>query len=338
MEILLIKIRSMNGSGLDCCNFILRKIDGVDVEVVTAEAYADDLTILFRMSDNSVWVILELLKKFYRTTGLEVNTEKTQLMITGTNEWVVGRSVHGIMVVESVKILGIKIDRNLTDLDSNWEIIITNMTRIATYWGLFGLSITGRVMVAKTYIISQALYVMGLLPLSDILVVRINEILVRYIAGHGRPIERRRQLLPADAGGYGMIDMRIMNVCLKSLWISRLTEVHGKLDYMSVIMLDGNDLEGREVDYERIGNRTRQGGGGAILEDILLRWREFKDEFYRVDENMLRAKLFDNECVKMEGVKIEDFVFGNRFMDLRDTIHGKSVGDYIDGRNRIKAK
>jgi hypothetical protein len=136
------------------------------------------MTVLFRMTDNSVWVILEVLKKFYRTTGLEVNTEKTQLMITGTNEWGTGRSVHGIMVVESVRILGIKIDRNLTDLDSNWENIITNMTRIATYWGLFGLSITGRVMVAKTYIISQALYVMGLLPLSDILAARLNEILL----------------------------------------------------------------------------------------------------------------------------------------------------------------
>jgi hypothetical protein len=44
MEILLIKIRSMHGGGLDCCNFILRKIDGVDVEAVTAEAYADDGT------------------------------------------------------------------------------------------------------------------------------------------------------------------------------------------------------------------------------------------------------------------------------------------------------
>jgi hypothetical protein len=338
MEILLIKIRSMQGGGIDCCNFILRTIGGIDVEAVTAEAYADDLTILFKMSDNSVRVILEVLENFYRTTGLEVNTEKTQLMITGTNEWGIGRAVHGIMVVESVKILGIKIDRNLMDLDNNWETIITNMTSIATYWGLFGLSIMGRVMVAKTYIISQALYVMGLLPLSDILVSRLNEIIVRYIAGSGRPIERWRQLLPADAGGYGMIDMRVMNVCLKSLWISRLTDEHGKLDYMSVVMLDGNNLEGREVDYERIGNHIRQGEGGVIIEDILHRWRDFKDEFYRVEENMLRAKLFDNECVKADNVKTEDFVFGNRFVDLRDTISGKTVGDYLDGANRIKSK
>jgi hypothetical protein len=139
-------------------------------------------------------------------------------------------------------------------------------------------------------------------------------------------------------GGYGMIDMRVMNVCLKSLWISRLIYVHGKPDYVSVIMLDGNDLEGRDVDYERIGNRLRQGGGGAILENILRSWREFKDEFYRVDGNMLKAKLFDNECVMIGGVKIEDFVFGNRYMDLRDTIHERSVGDYIDEGNRIKSK
>jgi hypothetical protein len=212
IEILLIKIRAMEGDGIDCCNFIMRTIGEIDIEAVTAEAYADDLTILFKMSGNSVRLILEVLESFYRTTGLEVNTKKIQLMITGTNEWEAGRVINGIMVVEEVKILGIRIDRNLVNLDDNWETIILNMSRIAGYWRLFGLSITGRVMIAKTYIILQALYVMGILPLSDTIASRLNEILVNYIAGTGRPIERRRQLLPAEVGGYGMIDMRVMNV------------------------------------------------------------------------------------------------------------------------------
>jgi hypothetical protein len=110
MEILLIKIRAMEGGGIDCCNFIMRTIGEIDMEAVTAEAYADDLTILFKMSGNSVRLILEVLESFYRTTGLEVNTEKTQLMITGTNEWEAGRAINGIMVVEEVKILGIRIE------------------------------------------------------------------------------------------------------------------------------------------------------------------------------------------------------------------------------------
>jgi hypothetical protein len=193
-------------------------------------------------------------------------------------------------------------------------------------------------MVAKTYIISQALYVMGILPLSDTIASRLNEILVNYIAGTGRPIERRRQLLLAEVRGYGMIDMRVMNVCLKSLWISRLSEAREDLDYMSVVMVGENNIGGRELDYERVEKHLVPGGGGVIIEEILHKWKEFKEEFYRVEDNILIAQIFDNKCVKVENVKIEDFVFGIRFVEVRDVMSNITVGEFLDRGNMIRSK
>jgi hypothetical protein len=57
----------MQGRGIDCCNFIFNKIRGtrgIHIEAITAEAYADDLTLIFRMSDESVEIILGVLKNF----------------------------------------------------------------------------------------------------------------------------------------------------------------------------------------------------------------------------------------------------------------------------------
>jgi hypothetical protein len=39
------------------------------------------------------------------------------LMVVGHERWVTGTRVHGIEIVKSVKLLGIKIDRKLEELD-----------------------------------------------------------------------------------------------------------------------------------------------------------------------------------------------------------------------------
>ncbi len=50
---------------------------------------------------------------------------------------------------------------------------------------------------------------------------RINEIFLNFVKGSDRLLERRRQLLSASLGGYGLVDVNIMNVCVKSSWMDR---------------------------------------------------------------------------------------------------------------------
>jgi hypothetical protein len=81
-------------------------------------------------------------------------------------ELTVGDNVMGIKIVDKVNILGITIDRMLSDMDSNWDKVKVKMGNIARYWGQFNISLPARIMVVKTYIISQAIYPMGLLKLK----------------------------------------------------------------------------------------------------------------------------------------------------------------------------
>jgi hypothetical protein len=215
-------------------------------------------------------------------------------MIAGSEQWRVGLYVQGIRVVSNVKVLGIKIDRKLEKINDNWEDVITKMRRLAGYWGIFGLSIAGRVMVAKSYIVSQILFTMGILPLSDELCNRLNEIVVSFVSGTGRPIERRRQFLRVEDGGYGMMDMGIMNVCFKSLWIRRIKKMKVNGDYIRVVMMGSEGFQEMEFDYERVGNRSWDRVIGPVAEDILENWRKFKREFYRIGHNILEANLFEN--------------------------------------------
>ena len=81
-------------------------------------------------------------------------------MITGGDGERIGDIIEGIKIVDSIEVLGVKIDRKLQNLDENWEKTLRKMTNQSNYWKLFRLSISGRVMIAKTYLISQATYLM----------------------------------------------------------------------------------------------------------------------------------------------------------------------------------
>ena len=76
-------------------------------------------------------------------------------MITGGDGERVGSEIHGFKIVDNIEILGIKIDRRLGQIDENWEKALGKMVNKANYWNLFRLSIGGRVMIAKTYLISH---------------------------------------------------------------------------------------------------------------------------------------------------------------------------------------
>ncbi len=149
-------------------------------------------------------------------------------------------------------------------LDENWDKVIGKMQRLAWYWNSFKLSITGRVMVAKTYILSQCIYLMGSLPLRDEYGDRINEILLDFVKGRDRLIERRRQLLCPELGGYGLVDAKIMNVCMKAAWVERWKRELPNIDYMVATVW--NLQEGIETRASKLCEV--QGKGLPIMENI----------------------------------------------------------------------
>jgi hypothetical protein len=132
----------MDGCGVDDSG-LYTGIANVNSEKPTSEAYADDLTLIFKMDNKNVSLILEMLRSFGQVSGLKINIDKTQLMVVGSDIWATGTQVHGIEIVDKVSILGIKIDRKLVKLGENWESAILKMQRLSGYWKSFSLSIQG---------------------------------------------------------------------------------------------------------------------------------------------------------------------------------------------------
>ncbi len=336
IEILIMKINRMEGNGIDDSGLyvdIVRNLDGL--EKPTSETYADDLTIIFKMSGNSVEIILMVLGEFELVSGLSINIGKTQLMVTGSDEWAPGMRIHGVKVVDKVTILGITIDRKLEKLDDNWDTAIGKMERLAWYWTTFTLSITGRVMVAKTYLLSQCIYLMGSLPLKDNYGDRINEILLDFVKGRDRLIERRRQLLCPALGGYGLVDAKVMNVCMKAAWIERWKREMPFIDYMVATAWNINEDNGtRDIKLCDV-----VGKGLPIMEDIVRSWIKFKNKFYEWGNNIYKAELFGNEALLREGRKIEEIVFTEgRYIEIGEIVRDSTVRDICAEGGGIRDK
>ena len=221
IEILLIKIELEEGGEIKSCNFSQQLREMYNLESMLNEAYADDLTIMFKWDQNGLKRILMILKEFEAVSRLKINVNKTQLMVTGGDGERIGADVEGIKVVDSIEVLGVHIDRKLVNLDINWENFLRKMINQSNYWKLFRLSISGRVMIAKTYMISQATYLMGALPVNDEILDRMNKVIIEFDNGREQKIAQERWYKTRKMGGYGITDMKIMNLCLKASWIRR---------------------------------------------------------------------------------------------------------------------
>ena len=58
-------------------------------------------------------------------------------MITGGDGERIGDIIEGIKIVDSIEVLGVKIDRKLQKLDENWEKTLRKMVNQSNYWKLF---------------------------------------------------------------------------------------------------------------------------------------------------------------------------------------------------------
>ena len=85
-----------------------KDIEGKPVNGIN-EAFADDLTVLFKMSLEAMRCLLDILRNFGSLSGLYINVEKTHIMVTG-REWDGPEIIEGVRVQKECKLLGVMVD------------------------------------------------------------------------------------------------------------------------------------------------------------------------------------------------------------------------------------
>jgi hypothetical protein len=155
-----------------------------------------------------------------------------------------------------------------------------------------------------------------------------NEMILEFVKGSDRLIERRRQLLCEELGGYGIIDMNIMNVSMKCAWIKRWNreKTNNVKDYPMCLAMGGEEMA-----MDCLDKRKVEGTGLFLLIDIMECWQRFKVEFYKMGRNREEIIVFENRMLEGMEDNLELRIFGrNRYVGLRDRLRNVRYKDLHD--------
>ena len=79
-------------------------------------------------------------------------------------------------IVDKIKILGIVFEngKRAIDIDENWTGRIEKLTRIIQLWSKRDLSIMGKIVIVKCFLVSQLIYVMQSIGLPEKVLIDVN--------------------------------------------------------------------------------------------------------------------------------------------------------------------
>lgn len=245
------------GDALSCVLFImcmeplLRNIDknhlipNVNSTLLQAElpkvaAYADDVSCLTQNNQVAVQEIFNEYARLTNLSGLELNADKTEILN------LVSRNVRqdpngsidinycgknfNINFSREVKINGLLFQNNIDAMkQTNLERAIGRMDSQFRKWSRRSLSILGKILIVKTFGISQIIFLLQCLNLETKHFKQINAVLYKFIwnkhylsAKAPERISRTIVNKPIKLGGLGMIDVIELDCSLKLRALGRL--------------------------------------------------------------------------------------------------------------------
>ena len=224
-------------------NDAIEKIVTVRLEAVLpkAYAYADDLTCIIKNTQRGIQAVFDEYSKLSRLAGLVLNADKTEVLRFAStlrgqifqaqilNVNYLGRN-YPIETLEETKINGIFFQQDEAKMRTrNVEHFRKKIEDQMSRWTRRSLTILGKILIVKTFGVSQIIYLMQSLTLENVHFKLLNEVLYRFIWNKNfrapkAPERVKRDILnlPIKLGGFGMLDIKELDNGLKLRALGRI--------------------------------------------------------------------------------------------------------------------
>ena len=222
VELLAIKIRNSNITGI--------KVPSCEEErdtFVKIKQYADDTT-LFLKHREDMKQALNIIKSFEAFSGLKLNINKTKALAVGTQP---PEKNLPFAIVKKIKILGIyfEADKMAKNIEDNWKTRMEVIQNLIVKWSRRDLSIHGKIVVVKTFLVSQLIYVMQSIGVPEDALIKINTMLYKFVwqrkHSNRKAFEKvKRTTMEADYqyGGQKMINVNNLQKIFYLQWAGKL--------------------------------------------------------------------------------------------------------------------
>ena len=189
-------------------------------ETDKVEGFADDTYGLGLRSRENISVVKNILIDFSKISGLHCNFNKTCVMPVGPNKSMNEEESCLLKVKNSITVLGMKIDNNLSDLHVNFDDTLKKMQKFANFWNRFKLSLPGRIAIAKTFLFSLINHIGCFLMPLDHQIIAMQSIADKFCLGTLN-IGKDHLYSNPNKGGLGLICIRDFLISQHTIWIKR---------------------------------------------------------------------------------------------------------------------
>ena len=185
---------------------------------------ADDTTFILNGSEKSFTAALSDLELFSTISGLKLNNKKTEVLwidsCTGREDQL-SPEKNLKWVKDKVGCLGVWISTNSrVSMDKNCSEKLEKIRSCLSCWEYRRLSLLGKIVVLKSLIASQLVYILSPLPTNQKVLDEINNIFYKFL-WDGKGDKIKRSVMLSDYGNWvlKMIDLNSFNKALKLSWV-----------------------------------------------------------------------------------------------------------------------
>ena len=201
-------------------------------------AYADDVNGTIKDTESGLKALFKEYERLSLISGLELNASKTELLRfkSGMAREAANFNVdylnkrHRLETAERVKINGIYLQQNHAQMkESNLDSVRRRIEENCAKWSRRRLCLLGKILILKCFGISQVIYLMQCMSLTDKEIKSINGILYKFLwnrhfdaAKAPERISREIINTPIKLGGFGMLNISELDKSLKLRSLGRL--------------------------------------------------------------------------------------------------------------------
>ena len=278
------------GDALSCALFIIaiepllrqisknNKIEGVTLTRnktgesahINNMSFADDITAICN-NQEGIQAVIDEYTKFSKYSGIKLNVKKTEILIInkkGNNKVqftiTQGKESYIITDVDNVKICGITFSNNKeTAYNENVINKISKLERQLNLWRQRNLTLKGKILIVKTFAISQLIYSMQATHIRDKELKTIENIILRFIWNTKSSTDRvigkiAKHTLKKGIteGGLNAPDITLINSALKYKHILRCQHSTHPVNIITNEILDKYKLNWNDLTTSSVNEET----------------------------------------------------------------------------------
>jgi hypothetical protein len=198
--------------------------------------YADDFNLSVKNKIATVQAVFAEYERLSKLSGLVLNADKTEILRLGTDRRELEFDVDymnqrtKLRTTNKAKINGILFQNDPEEMaEDNVRAVLHKVDKQLKSWSRRSLSTLGKILICKTFGISQVIYLMQSVMLKECHIKRINAILYKFIwnrhylaAKAPERIKRDIVCTPVKRGGLGMLDIADLDKSIKLKMLGRL--------------------------------------------------------------------------------------------------------------------